>query len=171
MDAPDIMILALESKMTDNEIKDCIQQMMPICIARAAGFCLTISGFDADKRELWQIPEATAFMKRLVDFGLIAGLEVSTQGEGMVREELGVESLPGFGALEVWMAGTGRLASGSNDIDKATMDTFFAELNIANAKAKAICQEPRYNTGISAVGKAAQIPDGSTRHSCPKWNK
>lgn len=169
MAKPDIMILALEPKMTDNEIKDAIQQMMPICLAKQSGFCLTISGFDSDKRELWQIPEAIAFMKRLVDFGLIAGLEVSTQGEGMIREEFGLKSLPGFGALEVWMGGTEKLITGSNDLSQELIQEFFAALNVANAKAKAICDDPPYNTGISAVGNS--IPDGSTRHACPKWSK
>lgn len=166
----DIMILALEPKMTDNEIKDAIQQMMPICLSKKSGFCLSISGFDSDKRELWQIPEAIAFMKRLVDFGLIAGLEVSTQGEGLVREEFGVPLLPGFGALEVWLGGTGRLITGSNDLNQDLMQEFFAELNRANAKAETICREPPYKTGIKAVENVGQIPDGATRH-CPKWNK
>lgn len=165
MNPADIMILALGHNMTDDEIKDCIQQMMPICITRGSGFCLTVSGFDEDKRELWQIPEAIAFMKRLVDIGLIAGLEVSTQCPDLVRKEFGLESLPGFGALEIWMGGTGRLSSGNNDITQETMTTFFEALNIANAKAKAICQEPPYKTGRQ------YIPDGSTRHACPKWNK
>lgn len=164
MDA-DIMVLALGADMTDDEIKDCIQQMMPICIAKGSGFCLTISGFDQDQRELWQIPEAIAFMKKLVNIGLIAGLEVSTQSKDMVRKEFGLDSLPGFGALEIWLGGTGRLVSGDNDLSPELISTFFQELNTANTKAKAICAEPPYKSGRQ------YIPDGSTRHSCPKWNK
>jgi len=153
----DIMVLALEPKMSDEEIKDNIRMMLPICISRKAGFCLTISGFDSDKRELWQIPEAIAFMKRLVDFGLIACLEVSTSGKfTSIIERYGVEELPGFGALEVWLGGTQQLASGDNNIEKTTMDRFFDELKIANSKAKAICNQE------------SKISDGYIRHSCPK---
>ena len=192
----DVMILPLSPKMTDDEIKGCIQQIIPICQSKGVGFCLTISDFDYDKRDLWNIPKAVSFMRRLIDLGLIAGLEMSTQGDGLVRQEYGLKSLPGLGALEVWMGGTGRLANGINDVDKETFNEFLLELKIANAKAKSICRESPYNTSIlrslfenissedvpvvpdttettggSADHKTESIPDGSTRHSCIKWNK
>lgn len=167
----DVMVLVLGCNMTDNELKDCIQQMMPICLVKSQGFCLTISGYDDDPRGLWAIPEAIRFMKRLVKIGLIAGLEVSTHAEGLVRPEYGLNELPGFGALEVWMCGTGKMENGSNDITAQILEDFFEDLGTANKKSRDICLEPSYDTGTgSKVVGTAQIPDAATRH-CPKWNK
>lgn len=170
MNPADVMILVLGHNMTDDEIKDCIQQMMPVCFVKSSGFCLSISGFDQDERELWQIPEVIVFMKRLVNIGLIAGLEVSTQCPDLVRKEFMLKSLPGFGALEIWMAATGKLNNGDNSISQETMASFFKELNTANSKAKTICQSPSYKTGRQYVF-LNDIPDGSVRHTCPKWDK
>jgi hypothetical protein len=145
----DFLCLSLYADMTDDEIKDCIQQMMPVCKVKQQGFCLTVGGFDKDPRELWEIPESVAFFKKLVDLGFIAALEVSTTASGLVREDFfGVPKLPGFGALEVWMCATGRMAKGNNDVDAASLMHFERELEHANAKALATCKEPPYNTGM-----------------------
>jgi hypothetical protein len=168
----DIMVLNLKCDMSDAEIKDCIQQMMPICMVKQQGFCCAITGFDDDPRELWQIPEAVAFMKRLVDLGFISGLEVSTNSEDLVRPEFGVPKLPGFGAIEVWMCAKGLIRTGDNAITKSLLKRFFADLHIANQKSSKVCLEPSYNTGFASKAvEKAQIPDGSVRHGCPKWGK
>jgi len=171
----DVLVMALDANMTDEQIKDCVQKMIPICLSKKQGFCLTISNFDGDKRELWAIPEAINFMKRLVDFGLIAGLEVSTNSD--IGRTVNGSKLPGFGALEVWMAATGQLITGENEITPVIMDEFYKALGEANAKAQALCLEPPYNTGIKilkedrSIPAGEKIPDAPTRHSCPKWNK
>lgn len=174
----ELLCLSLYADMTDNEIKDCIQQMLPVCMVKEQGFCLTIGGFDEDSRELWEIPEATNFMRKLVDLGFIAALEVSTTAKDFVRKDFfGVDKLPGFGALEVWMCATGRMIKGHNDIDMATIRQFHAELDMANTKARLVCAEPPYNTGMKATAYPHTVHDGPVRYHgfnknrLPRWKK
>lgn len=63
-----------------------------------------IDGFDQDQRELFEIPEVRAFCRRLVGQGFISYLSLTTfytVDQSLVGS--------GWGALEVWMCGEGRL--------------------------------------------------------------
>jgi hypothetical protein len=162
MDNYDVMCISLESNMTDNEIKECIQLMIPACIARTRGFCLTISGFDDDPRELWQIPEATEFMRRLVDLGFISALEVSTTAIELLPIYAKGKQLPGFGALEVWMCGTGRMSLGSMDVTRPVIEDFHKALQAANRKAQTVCDEPSYVSEKRPY--MSNVPDGQARY-------
>jgi hypothetical protein len=160
----DLLCLSLATDMTDSEIKECVQEMIPVCTVKGQGFCLTISGYDDDHRELWQIPEAIGFMKRLCDLGFISALEVSTTCTDLLREEYKIDKLPGFGALEVWMCATNRMGKGKNDIDRATMTKFQEDLGVANRRAEEVVKEPSYRTGLKKSGYRTQIPDASIKH-------
>ena len=161
MDA-DLLYVAFNDDMTDSEIKECIQDMMPICLSRQKGFCLTISGYDDDPRDLWVIPEALGFMKRLCDLGMISFLEVSTTCKELRRN--GIPELPGFGALEVWMCATNRMGKGKTDISPELMNQFYKDLDTANKTARAICHEPPYRTGLKRSVFQTQIPDAPIKH-------
>jgi hypothetical protein len=60
---------------------------------------ITIYGFDSDSRELYQIPEARDFCRRLVDLGFIIAMEASTQTTLGTADALG--------ALETWLIAEG----------------------------------------------------------------
>jgi len=171
----DLMCLSLTADMTDAEIKESMQNMIPVCTAKGQGFCLSISGYDEDRRELWQIPEAIGFMKRLCDLGFISTLEVSTTCSDLLREEYKIKKLPGFGALEVWMCATNRMGNGKNDLDRATMDKFYEALRISNKRAEEVMKEPPYKTGIKKAAYPTQIPDaphkyhGFNKDRGPRW--
>jgi hypothetical protein len=170
-DKMDIMFLSLNADMTDNEIKDCIQNMIPVCMANRRGFCLTLGGFDNDSRELWQIPEAIQFMKKLCNIGFISVLEVSTTSPDLIREEFrifadGKNGIGGFGALEVWMCATEIMGLGQTELDQATLEAFRRDLDIANEKSAKICKEPPYNTNLKLNKKVLpnQIPDAPVKY-------
>lgn len=171
----DLLCLSLAADMTDAEIKESIQEMIPVCKLKGQGFCLTISGYDEDHRELWQIPEALGFMKRLCDLGFISTLEVSTTCPDLIRKEYKIDKLPGFGALEVWMCATNRMGTGKNDIDQRTMASFHEDLRIANMRSEEVMKEPPYRTGIKKSGYRTQIPDapikyhGFNKDRGPRW--
>lgn len=183
----DLMVISLGVDMTDDEIKECIQKMLPVCIVNNRAFCLTIGGYDDDRRELWEIPESIAFMKRLYNLGFIAVLEVSTRCKHLISKAYqSIDELPGFGALEIWMGATGRMETGRSSISSQELDEFMECLEVANNKARQICKEPPYKTKISQEiessienYRAAQtVPDGNVRHSSPankcklpKWVK
>lgn len=167
----DLMVISLGVDMTVNEIKECIQKMLPVCVVNGRGFCLTISGFDDDPRELWEIPEAIAFMRRLYDLGFIATLEVSTRCKELFSKKYkDIEELPGFGALEIWMAVNNKIELGKSIVDLKEMNEFLTCLNLANKKARQICEEPPYDTGLGDMinkfdNKPVPIPDGNVRHA------
>lgn len=171
----DLMCLSLYSDMTDDEIKECVQEMIPICRKRQRGFCLSIGGYDEDPRELWQIPEAVGFMQRLVKLGLISALEVSTTSADLLPKEYKTDKLPGFGALEIWMCATNRMGKGDNDIDLPTFQLFRRELDAANIVADNICKEPPYRTGLKKNAYPTQVADGQVKYHgfnkdrIPRW--
>lgn len=168
----DVMCMSLSVDMTDNEIKDCIQQSLPVCNAKEQGFFLSIDGYDDDRRELWQIPEVVKFMKRLCDFGFIAILEASTTCSVLIRKEYKkFKKLPGIGALEVWMFATGRMEKmikENNSIDTKTMNEFSNFLITSIDFAKAISKETSYHTGNykykTQQKQRTQIPDAPVKH-------
>ena len=160
----DFLCLSLADDMTDAEIKECIQDIIPVCRLKQQGFCLSISGYDEDPRDLWNIPKAVGFMKRLCDLGFISTLEVSTTADDLIRSEFQELKLPGFGALEVWMCATNRMGRGKTDIDMQTLELFRKDLELANMRADAICKEPPYHTGMKKNSYPTQIPDAPTKY-------
>ena len=165
----DLMCMSLSTDMSNNEIKECIQQAIPICLANGQGFCLSISGHDQDRRELWQIPEAISFMKRLCNLGFISALEISTTCPDLIREQYkqqykGLDKLPGFGALEIWMCGNNKMGSGKIDINMETMNEFNKALQAANKAAELVMKEPEYKTGLKRSTYIKQIPDAPIKH-------
>jgi hypothetical protein len=108
---------------SDEELIAEIRAVMEYSRRHPAGAMMIIQGFEDDPRELWEIPEVQAHLRRLVDFGFIAILARSTG----VRE-LGVPDYladcPGFGAFEVWAHGRGLLRTGSNEIPEALVEMF-----------------------------------------------
>jgi hypothetical protein len=83
---------------------------------------LIIHGYDDDPRELWEVAEVRAHLRRLVDFGFIAILARSTGIHGLAPESL--IGCPGLGGFEVWVHGHGLLQAGENAIPKALVQTF-----------------------------------------------
>lgn len=157
----DLLCISLDIHMSDEEIKQCIQNMIPVCIEKSQGFCLTIDGFCEDKRDLWNIPEAVVFMKRLCKLGFTSVLEVSTTCSALMKKEYEnlTEKIPGFGALEVWMCATNRMESGKNEMDKATIEIFLDYLSDSNLRAEKISKEISFTKP-----KKTQIPDAPIQH-------
>lgn len=169
----DVMCLSLYIDMTDDEIKDCIHQMMPVCRIKETGFCLTIGGFDQDSRDLWEIPEVLEFYRRLVKFGFISCLEVSTTADGLAK----MPGLPGFGALEVWMCAKGLMVRGKKDVTQDQLRQFHEALEEANKVSTAILKEPCPNTGMRSKAYPTQVNDGPVRYTgfnksrVPRWRR
>ncbi len=92
--------------------------------------CL-VDGFDDDKRELYQIPEARALFRRLVKLGLISYLEVHVT---LPHSDPALSH--GLGALEIWSMSEGIVRSQNQEIPKETFITFFRELEKSNERAE-----------------------------------
>lgn len=163
---------------SDDQIKGIIQKAIPICSENKCGFCLTISGYDDDPRDLWNIPEVVSFMKRLVDIGFISILEVSTNSKELMRTEYkDIDKLPGFGAIEVWMMANKKIAEVNSDNSVTTEITedeifeFFSTINESNEKSRIICSEKPYKNEkpieslITCSTKNGSIPDGQNKHA------
>lgn len=147
----DIICLVLSVKTTDKELRENIKKSLPICLKKSTGFCLTISDFDDDPRELWQIPEAISFMKRLYEFGFLSLLEVSTTLPELIRKaylDKGIDKLPGMGAIEVWSSIKGLI---NVDLSRSQIQEFVKDLH----KSKIVAEEIF----------SGKIPDSSIKHS------
>lgn len=162
----EVRIIQVHPKMTDEEIKGAVQQLLPHCWSDKQGFCLTIHGFDDDPRELWQIPEAMAFMRRLYSIGFISCLEVSTTCDFMLPVKS--SRLPGLGALEVWLLVKNKFKLGNAELSKTVISQFFKDLEKSNFKAESICKEKKYHYDLKMIEgnlkKTKSIPDAPIRH-------
>lgn len=95
-----------------------------------------VRGFDADPRELYEVPEVRAFCRRLVSQGFVSYLDYSTTLPGASDVAPG-----GWGAVEVWMCGEGRLKTEmifERDALFGLLDKFDRVLDGANEKADAL---------------------------------
>lgn len=98
------------------------------------GFVLTVSGWDDDPRDVWQIPECVDLFKRLVELGFISLLEVSTHAKDIAQ----IPDCGGLGALEIWLMSQGKVTVGDSSIDRRTMGLFMKEMDIANIKCRKV---------------------------------
>lgn len=131
-----IIALHIPNTITDDEIESLIRQCMPECQKTQQGCVCSIWGYDADDRELYQIPEVTVLCKRFVDLGLISIMHVSSL---MDKEEKPYISRF-FGAMEIWAVATGALnAEGDLTIDEPQSKQFLADLDKANKRAGILC--------------------------------
>ena len=64
------VLIAFECGCTDRDIVEGLRRAeKDIVESKSYGGGLTVSGFDDDPREIWQIPEAVELLKRLHSFG------------------------------------------------------------------------------------------------------
>jgi hypothetical protein len=131
-------VVCLSTELTDHDLREMMRTLFSIVSQNKNGFILTISGYDDDPRELWQIPEAIKLCERLVATGLIGVLEVSTG----IKELTTCEDYArlGFGSFEVWMVATKQVATGSNEINRTTIRKFLGVLQEATNKCIEFCQ-------------------------------
>jgi hypothetical protein len=117
---------------------DLVEQMRQMEEHRAAGFervgC-SIRGYNADNRDLWQIPEAIDFCKKLVRLGFIAGLDVSFTFPAN-QPPLPVPVAP-MGSLDIWLIAKGHMSKdGTVELTKDLLDQFKRELEYLNTVAE-----------------------------------
>jgi hypothetical protein len=109
----------LYTNATDAELAKVMYKLRRHGEKRNGGGLLTISGYDADPRELWDIPEVQVFCARLWEIGFCSLLLPSALLE-LVGEPVFTEVRPGggMGAYEVWRMSRGECKLGRNSIDK-----------------------------------------------------
>lgn len=104
-----VLVVWLDLKSSNEEI---LEKMATVKTMRESGavsnVVCTIAGFDDDSRELWEIPEARAFCRRLVGLGFISYLDFET-----TIPDTGVpEACQGsLGAFEVWLMSESRMTN------------------------------------------------------------
>ena len=103
---------------------------------REEGACpvLGIDGFGADRRDLWEIPEAIELCKRLVESGIIADLTPSTSCPGMmslggVPPEL--SQCGGLGAFEVFLISKGYYKGGEFRVNSDQTKEYAEAMEVA----------------------------------------
>jgi hypothetical protein len=133
---PNIDTLCLVTKVdnTDMELIDCMRHARQAREAGVRYVLLVVDGYNADPRELWEIPEVKELCRRLVALGVISWLDVAPR----LRDLPGYATSPvvGFGAWDVWMIARGEFPRESCDVDLADLERFLDEdLRYANAVA------------------------------------
>jgi len=87
----DHMVFALEATMTENDLIEMAR--MYICIPDFSQVLFSVSGYDQDSRELYQIPEVIAFFKRMIKVGFTALFKQDVPGS---------DDALGLRAVHVW---------------------------------------------------------------------
>jgi len=133
-DEYDLKVIALEVRQTNEDLQDMAHKLYPTMKNDEEGFFLTISGYDDDPRELWQIPETIDLCQRIVKTGLVALLNTSSQIKDLMPERF--QEIdgpgPGLGAFEVWIFGEGKMQPGGAVFGLDTMKDFYNMLDGAN---------------------------------------
>lgn len=147
----DLLCTTVELSMTDEEIKDAIRKIQPVCFEKQQGFCLTIAGYDNDPRELYEIPEVIEFTKKLVKFGFMSCLYLTTTIPDLIPEPFKGHKLPGLGALELWLFASNRMKKANFELDKPTFAIFVKDLEISNQI-------------VNILLTPSQVPDAPTKY-------
>jgi len=134
MNEYDIKIIAVEANQTNEELQDMACKLSKV--VDDEGFFLTISGYDDDPRELWEIPEAIDLCQRIVKTGLVCVLETSSQIKELMPERFRDIDAPGpgLGAFEVWIFGEGKMKHGGVAFSRDEMKDFYNMLLEANKR-------------------------------------
>jgi hypothetical protein len=129
----DLHIVKLSIRYGREELLDQMRQMHWVRQDNpAARVVCTISDFDHDPRELYEIPEVRTFCQRLVDIGFIADLDAFTSIPGGSALPLPV----GLGALEVWALSQGFVPqAGKTEVTEPMLTRFRAVLRECNRRA------------------------------------
>lgn len=127
------MVIRFETTLTDDEIRFIFEQCDRELETANSLYQVTDSPFffafpewDNDSRDLWEIPEARAFAKRLSDLGLMGILNF--------KEALDSSTIPVAGKIALYCILTGqRIYDSSNDKERAAfgamVDVGFYKLN------------------------------------------
>jgi hypothetical protein len=133
----DLKIIALEASQTNEELQDMAYKLRQALQAEgpeAEGFFMTISGYDDDSRELWEIPEAIDLCERVIKTGLISLLNLSSRVKELMPERFQHidEPGPGIGALEVWVFAKGKMSHEGAKVYEKDLDEFYNTMSAAN---------------------------------------
>jgi hypothetical protein len=134
LDTYALKVVAVTTDLTDDELLEMMRSLEQQVRCTSMGFVLTVSGYDDDSRELWEIPECIQLFKKLMDMGFISVLEVSTHLEGISR----IEDCPGLGAFEIWSIAGGRM-KGNTIYPKSVIEEFVVELQESNQRCTDNC--------------------------------
>ena len=111
---------------TTAELRAAIKRVLPFYDA-AEGVAITISGYESDARELWDIPEVCAFARSLVAEGFLGVMKVpSSAAPGATTE---YSALNGLG---VFLMSRG-IALNNTVITAAVMEEYCEAIRAANA--------------------------------------
>jgi hypothetical protein len=128
-----ILLCSIQKDDTDEILKNEMIKMesMLASILPTSGFLLSISGYEQDSRELWEIPEMKILATRLVNIGFISLLDLSTIMKSLKDPDPLYKT--SLGALEVWALSKGIL-NGKHLITKNQYQLFLEDLNNANTQ-------------------------------------
>jgi hypothetical protein len=136
---PLVYCVALSLRDTNDELADGMRGMRAARASGVTNVICTVSGLEDDPRELWQIPEARAFCRRLIDTGFVsyldplAALNPDPATHYLLRA--------GFGAGEIWLTAEGRDLSQPVTLTPPMIEDLFNMIRRANAAADALIGE------------------------------
>jgi hypothetical protein len=142
-------LINLHIDLTPAEIRDrVIKRALPY-VEEGSGVSVAIDGFDADIRELWEIPEVREFCKMLVEEGMLGILRTPT------FKEDGTLELGDFrGSFEVYLMSRNLMVN-PLAVESSVLADYIDELYRANALLDSRYGPPetwRENAQISASG-------------------
>ena len=137
---PVIAIYNVDAKMKDDDIRQMIVQGFKLIEMSNDGAMLAMDGYGEDPRELWQIPEAINFAKKLVAMGVCSVLTISTYLNPKYDDGSNV-GRP-FGAFELWLLAKQELGKKiENNRLAALLQEFNTFLtNVSNETATAVVE-------------------------------
>jgi hypothetical protein len=122
-------VVAIHPSLNDQELIILMSDALKNINKGSRPITITISGFETDRRELYQIPEVAQFCKRLLDLGFVSIQEVATTFR-TIPESYDPYAL---GAFEVWQIANNKMKKTMEYSEVGEhFETFYNELSKYN---------------------------------------
>ena len=150
--------IVVDREVTDEELAQSVRPLWEV--TEDDGARLMVGGYDADFRELWEIPEAAALCRRMVRFGYLSFLDPIPDGFEINDQSLGPVAEPGRGmtAIGLWaIAREVPVRDYQMKFFQRDLQEFLAEIEASNSRVR------------RQMERCVLLPDGQHRIH-PAWN-
>ena len=125
-----LQIARFHTNLTEADLLITGKKMFDQCKKTGNLFFATISGYDEDPRELWEIPEAITFARLIRNTGVICLLEFATSLRDFPTKWPSENVRPFLGAFEMWTIADGKDILLQNSVDTNYVKNIIKKLEI-----------------------------------------
>ncbi len=150
-------IIAVDPILKDDELITLMAEALNNIEKGSRPITITISGFQNDSREIYNIPEVKAFCKRLLKIGFVSIQEVTTN----FREISDAYNPYTLGAFEVWLLANGKMSKTMDMLHvQSSFELFYNQLSNYNLKCDEVTKDVKDNLNEDKLNEIKMTGSG-----------